>query len=186
VLPNHSHYVDREGVLHVMGEVENGTADPVYQIGITVKLLSSEGDVVDTAHGVAPLQHVAAGERTCFHVSLVEPADWASYGFGEPDCSPGEPPPALSVLTDSGTYVPGAGWYLLGGEVRNDHGTRVNGVTVISTLYDGAGDTAGCGGAYVLSIGLEPEETSLFELLFTGRDYVDVAAYRVQADGQPE
>jgi hypothetical protein len=89
-------------------------------------------------------------------------------------------------VSDSGTYVPGARWYLLGGEVRNDHGTHVKDVTVVGTLYDGAGNAVRCEGTYVLSIGLEPDETSLFELVFTGRDHGDVASYRVQVDGEPE
>jgi hypothetical protein len=186
VLANHTTYTDGEGALHVVGEVENGTADPVYRVGITVQLLSSYGEVVDIGHGVAPLQHLAAGERTCFHVSLAEPADWASYAFEAVSYSPGGPPPALSIVNDSGTYVPSAGWYLLGGEVRNDHGARLEGVTAVDTLSDGAGDAVGCDGAYVLSIDLEPGEQSLFELAFTGRDYGDVASYRVQADGEPE
>jgi hypothetical protein len=186
VLPNHTHYVDGEGTLHVVGEVENGTADPVYRVGITVQLLSSDGRVVDSGDGVVPQQHLAAGERTCFHVVVADPVDWVSYAFEAPSYSSGAPPPALSIVNDSGMYVPAAGWYLLGGEVRNDHATRVNGVTAVSTLYDSAGDAVGCGGAYVLSIGLEPGETGLFELVFSGRDYGDVASYRVQADGEPE
>jgi hypothetical protein len=186
VLPNHTSYVDGEGALHVVGEVENGTVAPVYRVGVALQLLSSEGQVVDIGHGVAPLQHLEGGERTCFHVTVEDPADWVSYAFEAPSYSAGEPPPALSVVSDTGTYAPGAGWYLLGGEVRNDHGTRVEDVTVVGTLYDGAGDAVGCDGAYVLSIGLEPDQQSLFELAFTGRDYGDVASYRVQADGEPE
>jgi hypothetical protein len=186
VLPNHTHYVDGEGTLHIVGEVENGTADPVYRIGLTVQLFSSDGRVVDTGHGVASLQHLAPGERTCFHVSMVDPGAWSSYAFEAPSYSPSPPPPALSVVSDSGMYVPAVGWYLLAGEVRNDHGARVNGVTAVGTLYDEAGGVVGCGGAYVLSVGLDPNETGLFELQFVGRDFGDVTIYRVQADGEPE
>ena len=186
VLLNHTHYVDGEGALHIVGEVENGTDDPVYRVGLTVQLLSSDGDVVDTGHGVAPLQHLAAGERTCFHISVQDPADWSSYAFESPSYSAGPPPPALSVVNDSGAYVPAAGWYLLGGEVHNDHGARVKEVIAVGTLYDGGGDPVGCQGAYVLSIGLDPGEASLFEMRFAGRDFGDVVDHRVQVDGDPE
>ena len=186
VLPSHTHYVDGDGALHIVGEVENGTEDPVYRVGLTVQLLSSDGEVVDTGHGVAPLQHLAAGEWTCFHISVEDPADWSSYVFEAPSYSDGPPPPALTVVGDSGTYVSTTGWYLLGGEVRNDHGTRVKDVTAVGTLYDDAGDPVGCQAAYVLGIGLDPDEKSLFELQFAGRDFGDVVDHRVQADGELE
>jgi len=186
VLPNHTQYMDDEGRLHVVGEVENTTADPVYGVEVRVEFVSAAGEVVASRGAYAALHHLAAGERTCFHISLARPGPWAAYRFEEPTYEPGPQPPALSVVSDTGTYVPFSGWYLLSGQVRNDHGARVDHVFGVGTLYDAAGDVVGCDAALVLSIGLDPDQSGFFEIQFAGRDFWDVTTYRVQADGEPQ
>jgi hypothetical protein len=187
VLPNHTHYVDGQGTLHVVGEVENGSGQDVSQVGIGVQLLEDGGDVVGTGLSYAALGRVPAGEKTCFDVAIEEAAGWASYAFEAPTYVPVEgAAPDLTVLNDRGDYLAPLGWYLIDGEVRNDHGAAVGGVTAVGTVYHPTGSVLGCEGRMVLDPLLDPEETSEFQLVFTGRDYVRVLTYRVQAGGEVE
>jgi hypothetical protein len=187
VLPNHSHYVDRFGVLHVVGEVENISGSDVGGVSVGVTLLAEGGALVETALGETYVGRLVAGDRTCFHAALPQPAGWASVAFEAPACVPvGGAAPELVVLNDSGSYLVPLGWYLIDGEVRNDHGAPVGGVSAAATVYHPSGDVLGCEGATVPDPSLDPGETGLFDVVFTGRDYRRVVAYRVQADGEPD
>ena len=70
--------------------------------------------------------------------------------------------------------------------MRNDHGSRVQYVKIVGTLYDGAGTVVGCTYGYVSGTHLDPGGTGSFSLTFIGRDYVDVASYRLQVDGNAQ
>ena len=94
--------------------------------------------------------------------------------------------PNLTVLNDSGSYDPTFGWYEIIGQVRNDHGTRVEYVSPVGTLYNVSGIVIGCDFTYVNATHLDPNQTSSFKMTFVGRDYADVASYRLQVDGNPQ
>ena len=95
----------------------------------------------------------------------------------------GEPLPNLTVLDDSGSYDPFWGWYDITGQVRNDHGTRVEDVFLVGTLYDASGTVMDCDYTYIDAFYLDPGQASYFEMTFFWRDYADVASYRLQVDG---
>jgi hypothetical protein len=187
VLPNHTHYVDGFGVLHIVGEVENRSGSDVGGVVVGVMLLGEGGALVETGLGETYVERLVAGDKTCFHVSLPEPADWVSYAFEAPTYAPVEgAAPELMVVNDSGSYQVPLGWYLIDGEVRNDHGAAVSRVSAAGTVYHPSGDVLGCKGATVPDPNLDPGEAGVFEVVFIGRDYRRVVAYRVQADGKPE
>jgi len=70
--------------------------------------------------------------------------------------------------------------------VRNDHGTRVDFVSPVGTVYNAAGKVVGCDFTYVNSTDLDPGQSSSFEMTFLGRDYSDVTSYQLQVDGNPQ
>jgi hypothetical protein len=154
---------------------------------VGIKLLGDAGEVVETGLGYTALKRVPAGDMTCFHLALQKPPNWASYVFEAPTyvVAAGSAPD-LTVLNDSGSYFAPFGWYIIDGEVRNDHGAPVGGVTAVGTVYHPAGSVLGCEARAVLDLLLDPGETGKFQLVFTGRDYMRVVAYRLQADGEPE
>ncbi|MBC8255283.1 MAG: hypothetical protein H8E35_14820, partial [Ardenticatenia bacterium] len=150
-------------------------------------IFDSGGQLLDTDFTYIYLDNLPAGSRTCFNISLKEPLGWSTYELATPTYwTDGRPLPDLTILGDSGAYNPDFGWYEIGGQVRNDHGSRVEQVRAAGTLYNGSGVVVGCGFAYVDSTHLDPGQTSAFEMGFYGRDYADVTAYRLQADGKPQ
>ncbi len=189
ILPNHSSYVTSSGYLHIVGEVYNDTPDHLRYVKITANILDSSGQLLDTDYNHIPLDDLPAGDKTCFHISLKEPAGWSYYEFETPGYwKDGKPLPRLTVLDDSGSYNSTCKDYEIIGQVRNGHGTRVEYVSPVGTLYNAAGTVIGCNAGYVNGIHLDPAQTGSFKIAFGGwhRDFADVASYRLQVDGDPQ
>lgn len=187
VLENHSYYGDFFGYLNIFGEVQNDTADHLDSVEIAVNVFNSGGQFIGTGFNYIYLNNLPAGDKTCFYIALEEPANWSYYEFEPPYYwTDGEPLPNLTVLNDSGYYDPFWGWYDITGQVRNDHGTRVEDIFLVGALYDAFGAIIDCDYAYTDAFYLDPGQASYFELMFSWRDYANVASYRLQVDGSPQ
>jgi hypothetical protein len=140
---------------------------------------------VDTNSDFAYSKNLPAGDRTCFEIIIPSPAPgWTSYEFEPPTFRiDGHPFPLLTPLNVSATYIPASGNYEILGEVRNDHGSLVENVRPVGTLYDLSNLVVGCAHTQVNTIDLDPGQTSAFKIVYEDRDYQDVAGYRLQVDG---
>jgi hypothetical protein len=186
ILSNHSYYVDSIDYLHIVGEIFNNTADHLRFVKIYVNVYNSSGQLVATDFTYTLLDNLPAYEKTCFDIMLEEPLDWSYYLFEEPSYwDDGEDLPNLTIFNDSGSYDPTYGWYEIIGEVRNDDVVRIEYVSPVGTLYTASGVVLGCDFTYVNSTHLDPGQISAFDMLSTGRDYIDVDSYRLQVDGNP-
>lgn len=184
ILNNHFAFVDTTGYLHIVGEVRNDTSSHLRFIKITANIFNSGGQLLDTEFTYTYLDNLSPGDKTCFHVIMQEPIGWAYYVFEPPVYSAdGNPPLNLTVFDDSGSYKSGWGWYEIIGQVRNDHGARVEYVSPVGTLYNASGTVVGCDFTFVNSTHLDPGQTSSFKMTFSGRDYADVTSYRIQVEG---
>lgn len=185
VLPNHFAFEDDYGDLHIVGEVRNDTVEHVRSVRLPVVVYNGDGKIIDTATEWLSPGDLPSGERTCFEIEFYGSGDWAYYEFEGPIYdADGDSLPDLSILNDWGYYDQGD--YKILGQVRNDHGTVVNSVEVVTTLYDAAGTVLGCGLDFVNDPSLDPGQVSAFKAWFWARDYADVASYRLQAAGQSE
>lgn len=187
ILSNHTSYVDSIDYLNVVGEVENTTSNHLQFVRITGNFFGSGGQLLDTDFTYIWLNNLPAGQKTCFKLWLPEPVGWSYYQFESVSYwTDGEPLPNLYLYNHSGSYDPTFGWYEIIGMVRNDHGTRVDFVSPVGTVYNAAGKVLGCDFTYVNSTDLDPGQSSSFEMTFLGRDYSDVTSYRLQVDGNPQ
>lgn len=186
ILPNHTYYVDSINYLHILGEVWNNTSNYLRFVKITANVFRQDGQLLATDFTYIHLDNLAPADKTCFEILLSQPAGWASYRFESPSFwTDGEPAPNLFVYNHSGSYDSRFGWYTIIGLVRNNDSRRVEYVSPVGTAYDVAGKVIGCESCYVSSTHLDPGQESSFEMLFTGRDYSDLASYRLQVDGNP-
>lgn len=187
VLSNHSSYVDSIDYLHIVGEVQNNTANHLRSVKITANMFNYNGQLLDTGSSYIHLDNLPSGDKTCFHILFWdEPTGWSYYEFEVSYRTDGEPLPNLTVFNDSGSYDPTYGWYEIVGFVRNDHGSRVEYVSPVGTIYNAAGTVLGCRWAFVNATHLDPGQVSSFEITFSGPDYADVVSYRLQVDGNPQ
>jgi len=88
-----------------------------------------------------------------------------------------------STLSDSFAFNSGFGFYEIEGQVRNDHSSTVDDITLVGTLYNASGEVIGCDAELLLFVSLSPGEIEDFDISFIGRDYSDYDSHRVQADG---
>lgn len=187
VLPNYSHHVNEWGELLIFGEVQNNTPYHLELVEVTANVFDAAGRLIDLKRGYTALDNLPSGDKGCFSVVFSrEPPGWAYYQFEVSYWTGGHPLPNLTVFNTSGSVDPTFGWYRIIGLVRNDHGSRVEDVQPVGTLYDGDGRVVGCDFTYTSVADLNPGQTSSFELIFSDRDdYSDVRAYRIQVDGNP-
>ncbi|TRZ49267.1 hypothetical protein D4S03_08525 [bacterium] len=186
ILQNHSYHVDSIDYLHVVGEVLNNTGNHLRFVKITANFFNGGGQLLGTKFTYIHLSNLPAWDKTCFDLGLPEPSGWSYYQFESPTYwTDGQPLLNLAVLNDSGSYKPTYGWYKIIGQVRNDHGVRVEYVSPVSTLYNASGTVVDCKFTYVNSTHLDPGQMSAFEMTFSRRNYSDVALYRLQVDGNP-
>lgn len=185
ILDNHTYYVDDLiGLLNVVAEVQNSTASTVNLGEISVKFYSADGALLETETAIVALDNLPANEKTCFDVEVIEPSGWSYYEIDDPSYIPGGVPfPDLTVLNDSFSYDPTFGFYQLEGQVRNDHGSTVDDVVLVGTLYNASGEVIGCEAELFDIFSLDPGEIDDFGITYIGRDYSDHDSHRVQADG---
>ncbi len=179
--------MDSIDYLHILGEVQNNTNKHLRFVKITANVFNGGGQLLDTALTYIYLDNLPAGQKTCFNVLLQKPAGWSYYEFESPTYwTDGNPLPNLTAFNLSGSYNSTIGWYEIVGQVRNDHGTRVEYVSPVATAYNAFGIVVGCNPTYVNSTHLDPGQMSSFELLFVGGNSAGITSYRVQVDGNPK
>jgi hypothetical protein len=126
ILSNHSSFVSSADYLHVVGEVQNNTAHHLKSVTVIANFFDSAGRLIDNETDSINLNNLPTGEKTCFDILLEEPSGWSYYEFEIPVYETGgDTFPNLTIFNDSGSYDPATGWYGIMGQVRNDHGTRI-------------------------------------------------------------
>lgn len=184
ILPNHTSYVDSIDYFNIVGEIRNNTTHHLRFVKINANLFNSNGRLIDTDFTYIWLDNLPPGEKTCFELSFSNSTGASYYRFESPTYrTDGTPWPNLSIYNHSGSYDSRFGWYEILGFVRNNSNRQVTYVTPVGTVYNGAGKVIGCDFTYVNSTDLAAGQSSAFNLTFLGRDYSDVASYRLQVDG---
>ena len=185
ILDNDTYYVDDVlGLLNVVAEVQNSTADTVNLDGISVRFYDAGGTLLETETAIVVLDNLPPNEKTCFDVELIEPAGWSYYEIETPSyTSGGGPFPNLTVLNDSFSVNPSFGFYELVGQIRNDESSTVTDVTLVGTLYNASGEVIGCEPELFDVDTLSPGESDDFDISYLGRDYSDYDSHIIQADG---
>ena len=187
ILPNTFHYVNIIDYLHVVGEVHNYTGSYLRFVRISANFWNAANELVATDYTYTWLDNLPPGEKTCFELSVEEPVGWTHYDFEAPTYNTsGRALPNLAVVGASGSVDSTFDWYEIIGQIRNDHGSEVRFVSPVGTVYNAQGQATGCDFTYVNSTDLQPGQLSSFELTFSGRNYNDVASWRVQVDGNPQ
>ncbi|MCG8348666.1 MAG: FxLYD domain-containing protein [Chloroflexales bacterium] len=184
ILPTHTWYVNTSGTLHIVGEIQNTTAQTVRYVRIPVNLFDTAGTLVDTDFTYTTRSVIPTGEKACFDIIVFDPPAWATYQFEPVSFTPtDDPAPRLTAIVASAGPDRTDSYRMLG-QVRNDDVRRSTYVQPIITLYDAAGMVFDCDFTFVQSTNLDPGQTSAFELNFLSRTtYINVATHRVAVDG---
>lgn len=185
LLPNDTWFLSPYGSLHVVGEVRNDTWHHLDSVKISAGLLDRNEQLLQKESAYTYLDYLPAGQQTCFDITFLDPpAGWTSVKLYALDYGlDGVVLPDVTLVNTGGEYIQDSGDYLISGQVRNDQGSRISGVKPVGTLYNAAGSVIGCELTYVDSINLNPGASSPYTIDFYGRNFRDVASFRVQVDG---
>jgi hypothetical protein len=186
VLDNYSHYVTSWGSLHLVGEVWNNTGQDVAGVQVKAQVYNRDDDLLATQTVQLYLDDLPDDATTCFDVIFFgdEVKGFSSYKFSEPTFTrAGKDLPDLVASNVYGSYDGDTGEYEIKGSLKNQDSTRLSCVRTVGTLYNKSGKVIGCDYAYVSSVDLNVNQTSSFSILFSGRNFDEVDAFVVQADG---
>lgn len=187
ILPNYTDYTNSVNDLHIVGEVQNNTANTLQFIFITADIFNASGQLLKKDYTYPLLNNLPPGQKACFNLSLKAPAGWSGYSFEDLQYDPnGVPVSGLSLSNISRSYNPTDGSFQITGQVQNTSARPIRYVRPIGTLYNSAGQVIGCGFYFANPQDLSPAETGAFKLTFTGRNYWDTAHYELQVDGSPQ
>jgi len=171
------------GLRYIDGEVQNGTANNIQDIQLAVNFYNSSGQIVATSHTAPFLPVLAAGDKTCFHFELLDPADWSYYRFEPPTYEIGGQPLLNMSIFDTG-FIGDPKWpsIQIYGYVRNDNPAAVNNVLPIVTFYNEFGKVWDCDSADVAPTALDPGQAAFFHQTM---DWIRNQTYsaRFQVDG---
>lgn len=183
ILSNHTSYTDIIGALHIIGEVQNQTAQTITFVRINANLFNG-AQLAGTDFTYTSLDQLRPGDRTCFDVLVIDPPVYTSYMFEAPTYSANMMElPTLTVLGDSSSIDIADNYHIIG-QVRNDTGKAVTFVQPVGTLYNAAGRAVDCDFTFVNSTDLAVGQTSAFDMGFVSREsFTDVTSYRLQVDG---
>lgn len=186
IINNHSWYVDSINYLHIVGEVQNNTNRKLRFVKVVANIYANSGQLLDTKFTYVTLGILPAYDKSCFHLILPQPAGWGRYTFEPVDYwDDADSLPALTISNTSASYQATFGWYKIIGEVTNNESYRVEYVSPVGTVYDRQGTVLGCRFTFVATTHLDPGQKSSFDMLFSGRDFKNVATYRLQVEGNP-
>lgn len=184
ILPNHSAWLSSGGSLHVVGEIQNDTSQNLTFVHVYADFFDSGGQIIGTDSDDIELHILAPGVKTCFHTSISSPNNWKSYSFERPTYdTTSQSAPKLTVLSSSAS-VNRYGEYEIVGLVRNDDSTQIQYAEAVATLYNATGLVVDCDYDFVNNTGLNPGQSSAFDITFYSRTtFADVASYRLQVSG---
>ncbi len=185
ILPNYTNYTNSINYLHIIGEVQNNTSNYLKYVKLSANIFDSNDNLLDTSFTFSSLDILAPHQKTCFDISFSQPVNWSYFQFETPTYHEDNTSiPQLTVYNHSGSYEQTYGWYRVIGLVKNNSNETVRYVQPIATLYNSAGKVIDCDYTFVNGTDLDSNESSSFEMTFTGRDnYIDASTYKLQVDG---
>jgi len=190
ILPNSRMYLEKSGdeleILHIVGEIANGTPNPVQNLSLTAVLYPANGTAaLTTIHASPFITALAPGEKTCFNLYLEKPADYARYELTSLTyASSDELVSSFELSQVQAGWDKANAWYALNGQVRNSGSIPTSDVRVIATLYNSTGIVIGCEQTYANLAGEDPFSAGTFSLTFLDLPQSEtIASYRVQGAG---
>lgn len=185
VAGNYTTRTDRSGRLQIVGEVINNSKLMVRSLSVTAELYDSGGRLLSTAYVPVHLDQLHRGDSTCFTLTFDESAGWQRVVFGDPVFRTDvDNEPNLRLRKLETAYDPVMGWFTVTGQVRNKQDEPAELVQLVGSVYDGSGSITGCAFSFVGTTDLAGQQKGVFEMVFTGRDFNDVADYKIQVEGR--
>ena len=185
ILANNTSFVDISNNLHIVGQVENRSANNVEFVKITANVFNASNQLVAVDFAFTMLRVLTPNQQACYHIVMPQPANWTHYELEGTYVVGGVTAPSLTKLSVTTGYD-GTGVPKILGQIRNDGNGRANSVQAIGTLFNVNNKVIGCDSAYVSSTNLNSGQTSSFQINFWPYSYPPIDTFSLQAYGIPQ
>jgi len=139
---NHQQFFTNDGVLHIVGEIQNLFDVPLNQVDIHVTMYSGN-EVIDTSSTSLLVNTIMPGMKAPFEIVVfgqnAKMVD--NYSF-ETEYKVGQPKSQVIDVTESEISRDDFGNLVITGTVVNRGEFTANAISVVATLYDEGGDVA--------------------------------------------
>ena len=152
-IQNDQPYIDDDGTLHIVGEIENNTNVPLNQIKITAKLLDGDGFQIGQISGETTTNVLMPGMNSGFDIIITGYDLHAITNHDlEFDYKITDPKNQAIEIISSELKNDGQGNLVISGMLENQGEITANMINVIATLYDRDGNVVA-----ISNIRLQPD-----------------------------
>jgi len=146
---NDQKFLDREGYLHILGEVENHLNVPLNQIEILVTLYSKDNEAIGTMSASSLLNTIMPGMKGPFElVILGSQAKMVDSYFLDVEYTISEPKGQVIDITSSELERDKFDNLMIIGTIANKGEITANSISIVATLYDREGNVAAVSRAF--------------------------------------
>ena len=161
-IQNDQPYIDDDGTLHIVGEIENNTNVPLNQIKITAKLLDGDGFQIGQISGETTTNVLMPGMNSGFDIIITGYDLHAITNYDlEFDYKITDPKNQAIEIISSELKNDGQGNLVISGMLENQGEITANMINVIATLYDRDGNVVA-----ISNIRLQPDFLSAGDSTF--------------------
>ena len=140
-IQNDQPYIDDDGTLHIVGEIENNTNVPLNQIKITAKLLDGDGFQIGQISGDTTTNVLMPGMNSGFDIIITGYDLHAITNYDlEFDYKITDPKNQAIEIISSELKQDSQGNLVISGMLENQGEITANMINVIATLYDRDGN----------------------------------------------
>ena len=140
-IQNDQPYIDDDGTLHIVGEIENNTNVPLNQIKITAKLLDGDGFQIGQISGETTTNVLMPGMNSGFDIIITGYDLHAITNYDlEFDYKITDPKNQAIEIISSELKQDSQGNLVISGMLENQGEITANMINVIATLYDRDGN----------------------------------------------
>jgi len=140
-IQNDQPYIDDDGTLHIVGEIENNTNVPLNQIKITAKLLDGDGFQIGQISGDTSTNVLMPGMNSGFDIIITGYDLHAITNYDlEFDYKITDPKNQAIEIISSELKQDSQGNLVISGMLENQGEITANMINVIATLYDRDGN----------------------------------------------
>ena len=141
LIQNDQPYIDDDGTLHIVGEIENNTTVPLNQIIITAKLLDGNGFQIGQVNGESSTNVLMPGMNSAFDIIITGYDLHAITNYNlEFDYKITDPKNQAIEIISSELKRDSQGNLVISGMLENQGEITANMINVIATLYDRDGN----------------------------------------------
>ena len=140
-IQNDQTYVGNDGVLHIVGEIENNSKTPLNKIKITATLTDENGSEIKRIDGKVMSNTLMPGMKTGFDIITVEKikTDMINYDL-ELDYKMAAPKSQVIDIVSSELTRDKMNNVVISGTLENNGEITANMINVVATLYDRNGN----------------------------------------------